>query len=79
MPLKTRKQIREEFAHKGLSLSGWARSHGFSTNMVIAIVNDDEQTPRYKCLRGEAHNVAVMLGLKEGEIIRNVQRQAAAA
>jgi gp16 family phage-associated protein len=69
---KSRKTIREEFARKGLSYTSWARKHGFSANMVIEIVNDDEINPKRKCLRGECHNIAVALGLKEGEINRQL-------
>ena len=78
--LKTRSQVREEFARKGLSISGWAKNHRYSPNLVIAILADNEANPRLKCLRGDAHNIAVQLGLKEGEISRAVgARQLAAA
>lgn len=82
MALKTRKQVRAEFAAKGVSYSAWARQRGYSPNMVIAIVNDDDRNPRLKCLRGEAHNIAVELGLKVGEVFRSAAgtlRLAAAA
>lgn len=70
MALKTRKQIRDEFAASGVPYSSWARQRGYSPNMVIAIVNDDERNPRLKCLRGEAHNIAVELGLKRGHVFK---------
>ena len=70
MPLKTRQQVREEFANRGLSFSAWARARGYSGTMVLAIINDDERQPRYKCSRGDAHNIAVELGIKRGEIFR---------
>lgn len=70
MPLKTRQQIRDDFARKGLSYTSWAKQNGYSQNVVIAIVNDDEANPKYKCLRGDAHNIAVQLGLKFGEVSR---------
>lgn len=66
MPLKSRKQVREDFASRGWTYSGWARRHGYSSNMVIAIVNDDDTKPRYKLSRGESHDIAVRLGIKEG-------------
>ena len=69
---KSRKKIREEFAHKGLSYTAWARKHGYSANMVIDIINDNDVNPRRKCLRGECHNIAVALGLKEGEVYRQL-------
>lgn len=70
MTLKTRTEIRAEFARKGLSYSAWALKNGFSPSLVIAIVNDDEQHPSRKCSRGDSHNIAVALGLKVGEINR---------
>lgn len=77
---KTRAQVREEFASKGWSISAWARQHGYSSNMVIAILADNEANPRLKCLRGDAHNIAVQLGLKEGQVHRAAAtRQLAAA
>lgn len=68
MPLKTRSQVRAEFARKGLSYSAWATQHGYSPNLVIAIVNDDDSNPARKCARGASHNIAVQLGLKDGEV-----------
>ena len=77
--LKTRAQVREEFASKGWSISAWARQHNYSSNMVIAILADNEAHLRLKCLRGDAHNIAVQLGLKEGVVSRNGHRNLAAA
>ena len=79
MPLKTRKQIREEFAKKGWSMSGWARANSYSTGLVIEILTDDDRNPKRKCLRGESHNIAVSLGLKQGEISRLAVPRLAAA
>lgn len=76
---KTRAQIRDEFARKGWSISAWARDNGYSPNMVIAILGDKETNPRLKCLRGDAHNIAVQLGLKAGEVSRGSHRQLATA
>lgn len=68
--LKNRQQIRDQFANNGQSITAWAKARGYTPNTVIAILADDENNPRYKCLRGEAHNIAVALGLKEGVISR---------
>ncbi|WP_295377223.1 DNA-binding protein [uncultured Pseudacidovorax sp.] len=68
MALKTRAQIRAEFARRGQSYTGWAKQRGYTPNTVIAICNDNDKNPRLKCTRGEAHNIAVELGLKEGEV-----------
>jgi len=79
MPLKTRQQIRDEFRRRGLSYTGWAKQRGYTPNTVIAICNDNEANPRLKCTRGEAHNIAVELGLKDGEISRPQSLRLAAA
>lgn len=68
MTLRTRKQVREEFARNGRSISAWAVMHGFSAPLVLAIINDDDQNPTRKCLRGNSHDIAVTLGLKEGQV-----------
>ena len=72
MALKTRAQIREEFASRGWSITGWARQRGYSPVLVSDIINDDERNPKRKCLRGESHNIAVALGIMEGVISRPV-------
>lgn len=77
--LKTRSQVRDDFARKGQSISGWAKDNGYSPNMVIAILADDSTNPRLKCLRGEAHRIAVHLEIKDGEIIPSTPRRLAAA
>ena len=58
---KSRAEIREEFSRKGQSITGWAKAKGFTPNMVIAILADNEVSPRLKCLRGEAHDIDVSL------------------
>lgn len=70
MPLKTRKQVREEFARHGWSYSSWAKQRGYSASLLFNILSDDDRNPRRKCLRGESHNIAVELGLKAGTISR---------
>lgn len=70
MPLKTRQQIREEFANKGWSYSAWAKQRGYSVPLVHDIITDNDTNPRRKCLRGESHNIAVDLGLKNGQVSR---------
>ena len=44
MALKTRQQIRDEFAANGVPYSAWARQRGYSPNMVIAIITDDDRS-----------------------------------
>ncbi len=67
---KTRKQVRAELAFSGRSVTDWAKEHGFNPSLALFILNDDEANPKRKCLRGESHNIAVSLGLKEGKVYR---------
>lgn len=76
--LKTRAEVRQEFARKGWSISAWAKQKRYSANLVTAILSDDETAPRYKCVRGDAHNIAIELGLKAGEISRRPEQLYAA-
>jgi gp16 family phage-associated protein len=70
MPLKKRSEVRAEFARRGMSYSAWAAANGYSPNLVIAIVNDDDDKPVRKCARGASHNIAVQLKLKDGEVLQ---------
>ncbi len=66
MSLRTADDVRAEFKRKGVSISSWAIANGYSTNLVFEVL-----AGRKKCIRGQAHNVAVALGLKAGEICKN--------
>lgn len=67
MPLlRTAEEARDELKRQGVSISQWATANGFSTNLVFEVLGG-----RKKCLRGQAHNIAVKLGLKEGVICAN--------
>ena len=56
-------QVRAEFRRRGQSFAEWARERGFSRQLVSAVVAGHR-----KCLRGDSHRIAVLLGIKEGEI-----------
>lgn len=62
--LKTLSQVREEFIFKGEAVTNWARKHGFKPENVKKVIQG-----KSKCIRGEAHNIAVTLGIKHGEIL----------
>ncbi|GAB3266117.1 DNA-binding protein [Chitinimonas naiadis] len=62
--LRTPQEVREDFIRRGISVSSWAREHGFSRNQVNAVVRGD-----CKCQYGQAHKIAVLLGIKDGEIV----------
>lgn len=66
MKLRTADEARAELQRQGVSISRWAIANGFSTNLVFEVL-----AGRKKCLRGQAHAIAVKLGLKEGVICTN--------
>lgn len=61
---KTAQQVREEFIRAGVNVTEWARTHGFARMTVVDVMRGRSQG-----LRGEAHKVAVALGLKAGEVV----------
>ena len=67
-PTKTTKQVRTEFAHRGESLASWAREHDFGRSLVYEVV-----AGRKKCLRGDSHRIAVLLGMKRGEVVKRLK------
>lgn len=73
--LRTPEEVRADFAKKGLSFTAWARQHGYSTNLVFEVL-----AGRKKCIRGQCHDIAVMLGLKHGQVssVRDINYQIAA-
>jgi gp16 family phage-associated protein len=57
-------EVRTEFAKTGTSISAWARENGVQARTVFYVLNSGG-----KAYRGEAHKVAVLLGIKRGEIV----------
>lgn len=55
----TLEQVKKKFEAKGWTYTGWAREHDFKPHTVIAVMNGVN-----KGRRGQAHAVAVALGLK---------------
>jgi gp16 family phage-associated protein len=51
--------VRQRFYSEGLSVADWARSHGFSSQLTYSLL-----AGRLRARRGEAHRIAVALGLK---------------
>ncbi|WP_223569396.1 DNA-binding protein [Pseudomonas sp. BF-R-26] len=56
-------EARERLAHRGLSAKDWADQHHLNPSTVYAVLNGQK-----KCLRGEAHRAAVLLGIKHGVV-----------
>ena len=60
-PERSLKTIRalEKLQSEQLSVNAWARAHGYSTQLVHVIINDQR-----KCLRGQSLQIAKELGMK---------------
>lgn len=61
--LKTREEVLQDFARKGISIRSWAIANGLQPAIVHGVLKG-----RYTGRIGESHKAAVKLGLKEGEI-----------
>ncbi|MBS4015404.1 MAG: DNA-binding protein [Candidatus Latescibacteria bacterium] len=61
--MKTAEQVKDEFRRKGVTISGWAKKHGFRPAAVQLVIDG-----KAKCYYGNAHKIAVLLGMKDGEI-----------
>lgn len=59
LTLRTPSEARRWFIDHGISITEWARSRGFSREVVYALL-----AGRTRGTRGEAHHAAVALGLK---------------
>ncbi|WP_073673051.1 DNA-binding protein [Pseudomonas aeruginosa] len=64
--LRTPDEARAELKRKGISISQWAAANNFSCNMVFEVLAGRKQG-----IRGQAHKIAVKLGLKEGEVVED--------
>lgn len=60
---RTPEEVRAEFQRNGISIASWASAHGFNTNLVFEVL-----AGRKKGIREQSHQIAVLLGLKEGEV-----------
>jgi gp16 family phage-associated protein len=65
--MRTPEQALSEIRHRGETVSGWAKKHGFDPRLVRAVIYG-----RVKGRWGESHKIAVMLGIKDGVIDANV-------
>lgn len=61
---RTPEEVKSDFLRKGLSVSAWAREHGFCRATVHAVLSG-----RLAGHIGQSHKVAVLLGIKDGEIV----------
>jgi gp16 family phage-associated protein len=67
---------KELFERSGISISEWSRVNGFSAILVYQVLDGQR-----KCRRGQSHQIAVALGLKQGVVmgIDELSRQLTAA
>ena len=63
MNLHKAEDIKQELAANGIAISNWAKQRGFSPGLVHQVLSG-----RLKCVRGQAHDIAVVLGLKPGVV-----------
>lgn len=57
------KRARQRLTRQGMTVRAWAQRHHFSESTVYEVLGG-----RKRCLYGEAHRAAVLLGLKKGVI-----------
>ncbi|QIE87017.1 DNA-binding protein [Pseudomonas nitroreducens] len=62
-PKQACKAARERLERQGLSVKQFAEKNKIHVSTVYAVLNGQK-----KCLRGEAHRAAVLLGIKDGVI-----------
>lgn len=61
--MKTQDQVKEEFNEAGMSIRQWSVENGFAPSLVYRVLSL-KKIPR----RGESHDIAVLLGIKEGKL-----------
>lgn len=61
LSLKTPQEVREEFNRAGKPINSWAEENGFKPSLVYEVLSG-----RKKCIRGQSHKIAVLLGMKNG-------------
>lgn len=73
-PLKSSKAAKAEFHSFGITIKQWAVDHHVHFNSVNEVIGG-----RKKCLRGDAHAIAVLLRLKNGDISEFITSRKSAA
>lgn len=63
VPVCTVADVRAEFRRRGISVSEWARRRGVSAQLTYQIL-----AGRKVGLRGQSHEISVLLGLKPGVV-----------
>ena len=55
-------QVKDQFQQRGLTFTQWAKDNGYRVNEVYRVLNGQA-----KAKYGNAHTIAVKLGLKASE------------
>ncbi|GKS85555.1 DNA-binding protein [Acidovorax sp. SUPP1855] len=69
--LRTAAEARAWLDYQGISIAQWSRENKVSDALVREIL-----AGRKKCMRGMSHNIAVLLGMKNGVITTRPARVA---
>lgn len=62
--MKTAAEVKAEMVRRGETAADWARKHSVSGDLVRGVL-----AGRVKGRNGEAHKIAVLLGIKNGVIV----------
>lgn len=68
--LRTPQEIRAEWLRKGQGQNEWARKNGFNPVTVSQVL-----TGKNNGTRGVGHKIAVLLGIKDGEIVEECNHE----
>lgn len=72
-PERTPEEARAWLDYQGITIAQWARENGMHDSLVREVL-----AGRKKCLRGMSHNIAVLLGMKRGQLTTRPARVAPA-
>ena len=61
--LRTPAEARAWLEYQGITIAQWARENHMHQSLVSEVLKG-----RKRCLRGMSHNIAVLLGMKDGVI-----------
>jgi gp16 family phage-associated protein len=64
--IRTQQEVRNDFNRKGISMASWARANGFDKATVSQVLSGCNAATR-----GQGHKIAVLLGIKDGEILES--------
>ncbi len=56
----TTREVQQWFRSSGITIRQWAERNGFNPALVYTVVQG-----KRKCLRGQSHQIAVALGIKD--------------